>query len=135
MMEDAFKTCKANKEGYKTQLKKISNVDNMKKLMDTMMTNKNNIINIFKDAADGNEFLDDLKKKIGDCEIPNIIARRKSELNINHAKLARLQKDFLNMKNTGKTHKGVNIGGDLKEIEDKLKTFDKDRVVHASFLE
>ena len=51
-MDESYKTCKANKEGFKAQFKKASSTENMKKIFDQMMANKNNITNIYSDSLD-----------------------------------------------------------------------------------
>ena len=79
-MNEGLVKHKRSKDSYKIMLKKSSNIDNLRKILDFLQTEKDNITNIFTDAANVKEELSELKTKMGDCEIQTNIVKRKTEL-------------------------------------------------------
>lgn len=87
---------------------------------------------LFTDALDTQEQLQDLKKDVGDCDIPMLLSKRKSELTQFTVKGERLKKELLNLKKAKQKSQGGSSADDkipqmVKEVEFKLKIFDKDR--------
>ena len=58
--------------------------------------------NLLGDAADTNDMLDDLKRDVGDCNIPTLVAKRKKELQQFSQRFERANKELLNLKKTMK---------------------------------
>lgn len=96
-----------------------------------MQENKNQISALVTDALDTQEQLEDLKKDVGDCDIPMLLAKRKSELSQLSTKGERLKKELQNLKKAKKKGDGTaaddKIAQLVKEVEFKLKSSDKDK--------
>ena len=122
------------KDSHKTLLKKAQNIENLRKVVEHLEKEKDNVTNIFTDAAGMMEEITDLKNKIGDCEIQSNIAKRKNELSKFASKLERMKQEFKNLKKSTVGSKDVEISKRLDEIEHKLAKFTEDKGLHQSFL-
>lgn len=98
-----------------------------------MQENKEQLSGLLTDALDTQEQLQDLKKDVGDCDIPMLLSKRKSELIQFTHKGERLKKELQNLKKAKQKSQGGAPAADdkipamVKEVEFKLKIFDKDR--------
>lgn len=94
-----------------------------------MIQNKNNLAGLFTDALDTQEQLEEVKKDIGDCDIPKLIAQRKAELTQFTNKYERAKRELQNLKKASRGGKDgdARVANLLKEVEFKLRGVDKDR--------
>lgn len=83
------------------------------------------------DALDTQEQLEDLKKDIGDCDIPMLVTKRKTELAQFCTRGERLKKELQNLKKASKRGDGGSaddkVAQMVKEVEFKLKIIEKDK--------
>lgn len=122
------------KDSHKAMLKKPQNLENLKKVVEHLEKEKDNVTNIFTDAAGMMEEIAELKNKIGDCEIQSIIVKRKNELGKFSSKLDRMKQEFKNLKKSSVGSKDEEINKRLDEIEQQLAKFSHDKGLHQSFL-
>jgi len=98
-----------------------------------MQETRDQLSGLFTDALDTQEQLQDLKKDVGDCDMPMLLSKRKTELSQFTTKGERLKKELLNLKKAKQKGQGSSTPADdkiaqmVKEVEFKLKIFDKDR--------
>ena len=76
-----FDLFKKGREQMKANIKKASTLESLQKISEQLNNQKGELTNLFTDALDTQEQLNDLKNDIGDCDIPTNIAKRKTELN------------------------------------------------------
>jgi uncharacterized coiled-coil DUF342 family protein len=88
------------------------------------------------DAHEVKETLDELKSKIGDCEIQTNIAKRKNELSLFAVKLDRMSKEFQNLKRAYEksSETAPEVKASMKEVEERLLDFATQKKEHESFL-
>lgn len=63
-----------------------------------MQEARDQLSGLFTDALDTQEQLEDLKKDVGDCDIPMLLSKRKGELSQFTTKGERLKKELSNLK-------------------------------------
>ena len=105
-------------------------------MQEQILEEKNNLANLLGEAADSYDSLEDLKRDVGDCNIPTLVAKRKKELQQFTHRFERANKELLNLKKTLKRpvgYRSKDPAGDeaiqtaLREVESKLKQMSKER--------
>jgi len=131
--EENFGSLKDDKDKMKKQKGKSTDTHQLQKMREQMLDNKNQLASLFTDALDTQEQLQDLKKDIGDCDIPMLVTKRKNELAQYINKCERLKKELVNLKKASKKGDGGSAGADdkiagmVKELEFKVKIVEKER--------
>ena len=110
--EETFGTLKDERDKMKKQKGKANDTHQLQKILEALQDNKDQLSGLFTDALDTQEQLQDLKKDVGDCDIPMLLTKRKSELQQFTIKGERLKKELKNLKNA----KQKSSGGDDKIV-------------------
>lgn len=109
--DETFSSLKDESDKILKLKAKSGDIHQLQKLLEQMQDNKNQLSSLLTDALDTQEQIEDVKKEIGDCEIPMLLTKRKSELTQFSNKGERLKKELVNLKkaskNTDKTSSGA----------------------------
>lgn len=97
-MVNGYNNCKLSWEEFKISSISGMNIENLKKAIDNLNTQKNNITDIFTDIHACLEQLDDMKGRLDDCNIGQNISRRKNCVTSIITKIDRLSQEFQNLK-------------------------------------
>jgi hypothetical protein len=119
-----FDLFKKDRSHTTSSIKKASSLESLQKISEQLNTQKGELTTLFTDALDTQEQLLDLKRDIGDCDIPTNIAKRKNELLKFSSRLDRLQKELTNLK---KAKSDFKVDKMVKEVDLKLNELDKSR--------
>ena len=113
----------------KASIKKASTLESMQKINEQLNNQKGELTNLFTDALDTQEQLNDLKNDIGDCDIPTHIAKRGTELSQFSTRLDRMQKELNNLKKAKMDEK---VDSKVKQVDFNLSALAKQRNDHKA---
>ena len=128
--KELFVQFKSQREQSKKSLPKNQSLEGLQKTKEQLLSMKNDLTNLFTEALDSQDQLNDIKSDLGDCDIPKLIAKRKKEFQQFNSKLERIKKDVKNLKTQTSKQQDPEqkIGAQIKEVEFKLKGLDNENL-------